>query len=113
MSQRNMRRAIRRAEEKSLPTDIEAKVMAYAIGEMAQHGTEILARLDKDVGSPHKPGHAIDRAMDAAEAMERAALAQDPATFAHAAVEVLFLVRDIAISQGKIRVAPVRAEESN
>jgi hypothetical protein len=106
MSNRNERRAVRRQMKAALPDGIESKVMAYLIGEMAAEGAGVLHRLDQDVGWPHKPGHAIDRAMDAAAAMERAALAADPVTYAHAAVEALFLLRDIAVSQGKIRVAP-------
>jgi hypothetical protein len=112
MSNRNERRVVRRQMKVALPDGIESKVMTYLIGEMAAEGAGVLHRLDQDVGGPHKPGHAIDRAMDAALAMERAALAADPVTYAHAAVEVLFLVRDIAISQGKIKVSAAPAEGS-
>jgi len=105
MSNRNERRVIRRRTKMALPDGIESKVMAYLIGEMAAEGAGVLHRLDQDVGGPHKPGHAIDRAMDAVAAMERAALSGDPVTYAHAAVEALFLVRDIAVSQGKIKVS--------
>jgi hypothetical protein len=112
MSSRNERRVIRRQTKMNLPDGIEGKVMAYLIGEMASNGAGVLHRLDQDVGGPHLPGHAIDRAMDAAAAMERAALAGDPITYAHAAVEALFLVRDIAISQGKIQVSVPAAQQN-
>lgn len=99
-------RSARRAMQKmARQTHVSSDAyMQMTVASMAASGPDLLARLDEAVGSRHKPGHAIDAAMNAAADMERAALCQDSQAFLRHAAAVLFLVRDIAIAEGKIVV---------
>lgn len=102
---RQQRRALARAGGKG---SFAASFMTYAVTQMAERGAAILTKLHEDIGEPeHRSGHAVDALMNSAAAMEKAALTGNADDFERAAVEVLFLARDIAIAQGKFQTAPM------
>lgn len=92
-------------------TDWAEKVMVFCIGEMMQRGPGILANvrngLPKDADGAINSGYAVDAMMNAALAMESAALHRDAKAYVEALIEVLFLARDVAVREGKIQHKPM------
>jgi hypothetical protein len=107
---------LKRASARVLPianSNGDASLFAKVVESMATRGPSILYEVrqetQKKTGIDPKPGHYIDALMNAAAVVEGATVSCDPALFFDAVVNVLFLARHLAVTQGKI-VATTRAD---
>lgn len=104
---RNRKHAARQHEQRVKMVRSE-DVMQSLLMRMAENGPKIIAGLREATQESHdgnyQPGHALDVLMKATARMEFAALENDAKAWLEAAADVLFLARDVTISQGLIVV---------
>ena len=79
-------------------------IARFLVARMAQRSKDVLDQLRAAVGAEPKSGHVVDALMTEAARFEQALMAQRFADAMDAAVCVLFLARDLAIREGKIRI---------
>lgn len=104
MKKKKKNKAVIKNAERIVKLEWSDRLMVYSVGEMAKRGSEILGELRTALGCAPSSGHVLDALMNAAAEMERAAGAGDSERYADALTVTLFLARDLAFKQGKIRV---------
>lgn len=100
---RGMESQARRESGEDVPS---ADAMArYLVARMAQRSQDILGKLRSAVGAEPKSGHVVDALMIEAARFEESLMRRSFGDAMDAAICVLFLARDLAIREGKIRIA--------
>lgn len=99
---------LRRQHEQRVKMVRSEDVMQALLMRMAETGPKLVTALQSATLESHAgeytSGHALDIMMKATARMEKAALENDAKEWLKAAADVLFLARDITISQGMIVV---------
>ena len=81
-------------------------IVRYLVKHMAERGGPILAELRKAVDGEPRSGHVVDALMIAAASFEQAVIGQDMPAALKAAVDVMFLARDLAVREGRLVIRP-------
>lgn len=82
------------------PTQFEREAFVHLIAQMAASGVAAKAELHEKLGMDPRPGHVIDAMLQLVSILETCAQAGDVKLGFEAASSALFLLRDLAISQG-------------
>jgi hypothetical protein len=82
-------------------------VVRYLLAQMMEQGKAINDDVETRVGGVPTSGHVVDVLMTSSADFERAVLEGRFGDAMNDAVRVLFLARDLAIREGKIRLAKV------
>lgn len=103
------RKHVVRQHQKRIQMVRSEDMMSVLLMRMAETGPKLIEGLrtatQASHGGAYQPGHVLDVMIKASAAMEKAALNRDAKAWIEAAADVLFLARDIAVSQGEIVVA--------
>lgn len=93
--------------ERSVTKKVSSRELMYLLTmRMAESGPRLLKAISQEVGNPdgsYKPGHVIDVIMKASAVAEKAALEGNADRYMDACVDVLFLSRHLAVTQGVIQ----------